>query len=128
MNALVQTAFASLLASVTREIPAPVAPFGYGADISCGDDLDAERQVLGEQARGEARPLAVGRRVEVAADILDRHVALEGRIELVPFEDQSEIADAAGRQAHTLLNDYGVLPLAGFAFYQTICARLEMGE
>ena len=35
---------------------------------------------------------------------------------------------AAGRQAHTLLHDYGVLPLAGFSFYQTIGARLEMGE
>jgi PAS domain S-box-containing protein len=35
---------------------------------------------------------------------------------------------AAGRQAHTLLHDCGVLPLAGFSFYQTISARLEMGE
>src|SRR5437016_223091 len=32
-----------------------------------------------------------------AADILDRDVALQWRIELVPFEDVAEIADAAGR-------------------------------
>src|SRR6266568_688200 len=31
-----------------------------------------------------------------AADILDRDVALQWRIELVPFEDVAEITDAAG--------------------------------
>src|ERR1700674_588384 len=33
-----------------------------------------------------------------AADILDRDVALQRRIELVPFEDVVEIADPRGRQ------------------------------
>src|SRR2546423_11787953 len=31
-----------------------------------------------------------------AADFLDRHVALQWRIELVPFEDVAEIANAGG--------------------------------
>src|SRR6185312_3208879 len=33
-----------------------------------------------------------------AADILDRHVALQGRIVLVPFEDVAEIADPRSGQ------------------------------
>ena len=35
---------------------------------------------------------------------------------------------AAARQAFKLLHQCNVLPLAGFCFYQTLCARLEMGE
>src|SRR3546814_19745046 len=33
-----------------------------------------------------------------AADILDRHVALHRRVELVPFENVAEIADSRSRQ------------------------------
>ncbi len=35
----VRTAIAEEIAKVTREMDAPVAPFGYGTDLSCVDDL-----------------------------------------------------------------------------------------
>ena len=35
---------------------------------------------------------------------------------------------ASSRQAFTLLHQSSLFPLAGFATFQTICARLEMGE
>ena len=37
-----------------------------------GDQFDAQAQVLGHDARGEAGAVALGAGVEVAADILDR--------------------------------------------------------
>lgn len=40
MNAVVADAIAEELALLTREVATPVAPFGYGADISCTTDLE----------------------------------------------------------------------------------------
>lgn len=42
MNDIVAEAFAAELAQLTRDVDLPVAPLGYGSDISCGQDLDAE--------------------------------------------------------------------------------------
>lgn len=46
MNDIVATAFAAELALVTREVDLPTAPFGYGSDISCGQDFDPEMTEL----------------------------------------------------------------------------------
>lgn len=40
MNATVADAIATEIAALTREVATPVAPFGYGADISCARDLE----------------------------------------------------------------------------------------
>lgn len=39
MNATVQAAITAELDALEREFDAPVAPFGYGADLACTDDL-----------------------------------------------------------------------------------------
>lgn len=39
---LILDRFNELLADVTREMPAPTAPFGYGTDIRCRDDVDEQ--------------------------------------------------------------------------------------
>lgn len=39
MNATMQTAIDAELELLERVVAAPVAPFGYGSDLSCADDL-----------------------------------------------------------------------------------------
>ncbi|MCH9838256.1 hypothetical protein K0U83_21515 [bacterium] len=41
MNATLASAIATGLASLTRVVDAPVAPFGFGSDLSCSSDLSA---------------------------------------------------------------------------------------
>lgn len=40
MNAVVRDAIATSIAGLSREVATPVAPFGYGTDISCARDLE----------------------------------------------------------------------------------------
>lgn len=39
MSAIVTSAIDEFIASLAREVPTPVEPFGYGSDLSCTDDL-----------------------------------------------------------------------------------------
>lgn len=39
MNAIVQAALDAQIATLAREVDTPVAPFGYGTDLSCITDL-----------------------------------------------------------------------------------------
>jgi hypothetical protein len=59
-----------------------------------GDELDAEREMLGQHGGGEAGAVAVGGGVEIAADILDR------------FADLARGA-AAGALEHHMLEQVG---------------------
>lgn len=55
MNAIVADAIASETALLTREVATPVAPFGWGTDISCDRDLDeAMPEVSGDLALAQA--------------------------------------------------------------------------
>ena len=46
---------------------------------------------------GYTRPKITKQIERAAADILQRNIALQGRVELVPLQDIAEIADAGGR-------------------------------
>ena len=57
MNALVQASIAEQIATLQRVVDAPVAPFGYGTDLSCVTDLAedlAEVDPTSNQAIAEA--------------------------------------------------------------------------
>lgn len=57
MNTIVSDAIADQLATLTREVDAPVAPLGYGTDLSCVTDLTedlAEVDPRSNQAIAEA--------------------------------------------------------------------------
>src|ERR1700723_2593163 len=86
--------------SVPKELPAIVAA-SHGRNVGCIDALHADDVIAaidvvnlaGHPGRQIAQQVKPG-----AADILDRHVALQWRVELVPFEDVVEISDAVGRE------------------------------
>jgi hypothetical protein len=46
MNATVADAIAKSLAAIEREVPTPSAPFGYGTDVSCTDDLSPTLELV----------------------------------------------------------------------------------
>lgn len=55
MNATVADAIATEIAALTREVATPVAPFGYGADISCARDLEEDMpEVSGQLVLAQA--------------------------------------------------------------------------
>src|SRR5437016_2414354 len=85
--------------SVPKVLPAMIARLDdrniRGVGAFHADDVIPAIDVMhlaGDPGRQIAQQINPG-----AADILDRDVALQWRIELVPFEDVAEIADAAGR-------------------------------
>jgi hypothetical protein len=57
MSSIVKEAIAAELAKLTREVPAPTEPLGYGRDLSCTDDVTddlAEVDEFSYQGIGEA--------------------------------------------------------------------------
>src|SRR3984957_19398575 len=86
--------------SVPKELPA-TAGASHGRDVGRVDPLHADDVIAaidvvhlaGDRGRQIAQQIERG-----AAHVLDRDVALQRRIELVPLEDVMEIADAIGRQ------------------------------
>src|SRR6266571_397790 len=86
--------------SVPRVLPAMIARLDHrnigGVGAFHADDVIPAIDVMhfaGNPGRQIAQQINPG-----AADILDRDIALQRRIELVPFEDVAEIADPGGRQ------------------------------
>jgi hypothetical protein len=55
VNAIVADAIASETALLTREVPTPTPPFGWGADVSCDRDLEEGMpEVFGDLALAQA--------------------------------------------------------------------------
>ena len=48
MNAILAASIAAGLAELTSEVDTPVEPFGYGSDVSCALDIDAGREIDGD--------------------------------------------------------------------------------
>src|ERR1700676_1347791 len=84
--------------SVPKVFPAIALP-SHHRDVGRVDGLHADDVIaaidMGDLAADPRRQIA--QQVDPgAADILDRHIALQRRIVLVPFEDVAEIADPRG--------------------------------
>src|ERR1700733_12862991 len=86
--------------SVPKLLPA-MATRSHGRDVGRVDPLHADDMVAAidmMDLAGDARRQIAQQIKPGAADILDRRVALQRRVELVPFEDVAEIADPRGSQ------------------------------
>src|SRR5947207_529466 len=84
--------------SVPKVLPAMVLP-SHDGDVGCIDPLHANDVIAAVDMMdlaGDARRQIAQQIESGAADILDRGIALQRRIVLIPFEDVVEVADPGG--------------------------------
>lgn len=103
MNALVRAALDAGLAELARVVDAPVAPYGYGTDISCSFDLDPGVEVGGLTLLAQA----VRRRLDCPRKGLvdDANYGLDLRGELNKGTTAKDIASLAGRIRNEVTKD-----------------------